>query len=180
MAWLGSRRVADDQLEALRHLYNEGRTNVDAQLATGTDLDTKASQVFRFNSLVVGILVSAISIFLRFENVPLEMGDWVLYAMGAGVVLLSVSALLAIMAYMVTEFATGLRAEDIEGAHQEGFGEEDLLGEMVEAYARAVETNRANIDTTARRLRYSLWTLFGGLVVLGASAIGLIYYAGAV
>lgn len=162
------------------HLYKEGRTNVEAQLATGADLDTKASQVFRFNTLVIGILVSAISIILRFDETRVRMGDWVLYAIGAGVVLLSVSALLAILAYMVTEFATGLRAEDLDGAHRTGFEEEELLEEMVEAYARAVATNRAKIDTIARRLKASLWILFLGLVVLGTSAVGLIYHAGGV
>ncbi len=172
--------VAGVELEALKHLYDEGHANVEHQIATGTDLDTKASQVFRFNTLVIGILVSALSILLRLEDAPLQVGDWILYAMAGGVVLLGISALLAILAYMVTEFAMGLRAEDLANAREAGFTEAELLEEMVAAYTRAAAANRANIDTTAKRLKGALWTLFLGLIILGASAVGLIYYAASV
>lgn len=167
-------------LDALKHLYDEGRANVEHQIAKGAELDTKASQIFRFNTLVIGILVSAISILLRFDDAPFQVGDWVLYTMAAGVVLLGVSTLLAILAYMVTEFAMGLRAEDLGEAHAAGFEEAALLEEMVAAYTRAVAANRTNIDATANHLKRALWTLFAGLVVLGTSAVGLIYYAASV
>lgn len=168
------------ELEALEHLYEEGRANVEHRIATGTDLDTKASQVFRFNTLVIGILVSAISILLRMEEPRVDMGDWILYTMAAGVLLLGVSALLAILAYMVTEFAMGLRAEDLSRAREERFSQTGLLEEMVAAYTRAATANRRNLDTTADRLKASLWTLLAGLVVLGASAVGLRYHAASV
>lgn len=169
-------RDAGPGARKLRRLDEESRRNLEHHIAVGNDLDEKASEVFRFNALVIGVVVSAASILLKWGGTDLTLEDWVLMTLLFGLFSLLFSLIFAITAYWVTEYAVGLRSEDILNALDEQFEPSALLDAIAFRQAKGAILNRINVDKTAKRLKIALSLLVVGLLGLIASATGLLAY----
>lgn len=166
----------DAELAKLRRLDRESRRNIEHHIAVGNDLDEKASEVFRFNALLIGVVASATSILLQWAGSELVVKDWVIFTLLGGLLLLLVSLIFAIAAYGVTKYAVGLRSEDILRGLDEAFERKELLDSIAFTQAQQAIANRKNVDRTATRLETSLALLVLGLLGLIISATGLLYH----
>lgn len=163
--------------ESLGRLRTETRDLLQRQLSTQSELDAKAADSVKFNTLVFGILVSALS--LTSHELPLDGGlnPWIGAALVLGLILLGLSIIIGVIAYRATRLGAGLQAEGIREALDEGATDDAVLRGMVQTYTDLIETNRDRIDRTAHRVNLSMYLLIGGLVSLGAGMLALIYLA---
>lgn len=158
-------------------LHEEGRETLERQMRTGEDLDSKASDLLRFNAILIGVVVSAMALTLRSGlDVP-SLPVWLVGVAGTGVALVGLSTLLSILAYEVTEYGVGLRTRSLRGILGDDPGPQEFQERLVRTYADIIEGNRTPLDKTADRLKLALWTLLAGLAFLGLAAGGFMYIA---
>lgn len=161
----------------LEGLLIEATRVLDRQMATGEDLDSKASQLLRFDALIVGAVASAMALTLRAPAGAVPIPAWPVAFAGAGIASIGLSTLMALLAYEVTEYGIGLRARGLRQVLEDDPSEPEFLAELVHTYANLIEGNRQPLDKTARRLKWALWSLLAGLVLLGVAAGGFMHAA---
>lgn len=161
----------------LERLLAEANRVIARQISTGEDLDSKASDLLGFNALVIGIVLSATALTYRAPVTTAGVPPWILIVAGAGLAAIGISTLLALLAYEVTRYGIGMRARSLRQVLDVDMEEREFLQRLVRTYADVLEGNREPLDRTADRLRGALWTLLGGLVLLGAAAGGFMYAA---
>lgn len=79
-------------------------------------LDGKAAQVFRFAALILGLVTTGASFLASGPLAGIRPPILVFGLLGAGLLSLTASALVALLAYQVTTVWLGLRAEDLVDA----------------------------------------------------------------
>jgi hypothetical protein len=154
--------------KAIERLHEEAKDTVASEVELGQAIDDKASEVLRFNALLIGIVATGVSIATRLRSTAPDAGV-VVVATSLGTGLLVVSTALAILAYHGTRFRLGTRADDLERVATTEATEEDILLSSFRGHAESIRVNRATLDRASRRLRGSLWTLLLGLTVLFAA-----------
>lgn len=164
-------------LELLDRIHAEGVRTLERQMSMGEDLDTKASQLLRFNALVIGLLVSVVALSVGGDSIAPAVPVWTtaLFLLGVGAV--TVSTLFALLAYEITTYVLGIRADELREVLRLGIPTGEFLKRLVLTYASALEGNRSSLDGTATRLKAALWFLLLGVALLGVSAGGFMYGA---
>lgn len=163
--------------DVLDGLHAEGVRTLERQMALGEDLDTKASQLLRFNALVIGLTVSLVAIALQGEAATTAVPVWTLGIFLVGVGAVVASTLFALLAYEVTTYVLGMRADELREVLRVELSSRAFLERLVLTYASALEGNRGSLDVTASRLKVALWLLLLGIAFLGLSAGGFMYGA---
>lgn len=160
--------------DALVRLFEEGRRVLETQIQLGNGIDSKASEILRFNSILVGILVTGLSILLRsgpgFSD---GLGSPTVGGFLFGFLLLVTSTLFCILAYQVPVIHLGLRAEDLRRGSTFEADERAMLEEMLDAYTRATDENSTGLDRSVRHLRWALWSLLAALAILAGTTTSL-------
>lgn len=134
----------NDRIRRAQLARAEARETIDEQTAKLSDIDEKAMQVFRVNIVVIGILVSGISISVRLN--PATTSALSNPFTEFGVVLLFASTVLASVTYTSTRGEIGVSPDDVtERILQQRF-DYDLIEEgLAEAYSAWIrENHRAN------------------------------------
>lgn len=140
----------DEQLSELRA---EARETVTAQKATLTDIDTKASRILRLNILLIGVIMSALSLAAR-GDVEANSGlagvePFINPYMKLGVASLVLSTALAAVTYTASELDVGVNADNLTNLVRAGLPAEDAEELLVKNYAVRINFNRSiNIRNT--------------------------------
>jgi len=139
--------------QTLGTLRSEANLTVERQLATLADIDDKASRMLRLNVLLVGVVVSALSITDRlgdasmtgvpmidqFQNVYVELG----------LASLVLSTAVAAITYTVTEYDGGVSGDNLTRLLQAELPHEGVEALLVKNYATRINFNRsANVRNT--------------------------------
>lgn len=168
---------SDPEDRPLDHLYVEARDTARAQRDAADRVDTKASEILRFDALVLGVLATGASLSLRGGGVS-ELPAWTTGALVVGFGSLVGSMLFAIRSYRFTEAEIGPRAEDLLDAYEQDAEAREVLAASFRMYAEGVKENRRALDRASRWLRASLRSLGWGLAVIaGVTAILMVLEA---
>lgn len=132
---------------ALTLLRSEADRTVERQLDAFRDVDTKASRMLRLNVLLVGVIVSTLSIasqlgssseagvpvIEQFENVYIEVG----------VAALVVSTALAAVTYSATEYDVGVSADNVRTLLDADLPTEETRALLVKNSIARINFNRS-------------------------------------
>lgn len=171
-----------DELEAiefegsastLRTLRSEADLTVERQLATLADIDEEASRMLRLNVLLVGVVVSALSIASQLEGnsgagVP-RIGQFQNVYVELAVGSLVVSTALAAITYSATEYDVGISTENAMKLLGAGLPPERIEALLVKNYVARVNFNRS---TNVRNLPLVTATIVFAVVGVVLFALG--------
>lgn len=146
---------------------------MDVQIATLNGIDEKAEHVTRLVGVLLGVVLSVVSLAVRAESIRLASPSMTtLLAFGVGVSGLLLSMIAAIVTYLSSKFEVGinravgrlLSRRDYE-IEQEAYARRTLG-----AYSHSIGRNKRVIAENARRFRWALVFLVVGVVYLALSA----------
>lgn len=159
---------------ALVRLFEEAKAVLETQVETLQALDEKSAQLVRFNLLVSGLAVTAVSILLR-QAVPTgPRTRFALVPLTDGLVLLAVSTALALLAHRAEAYRIGLRSEGLVDALGFDTDEKMFLAAAIRSYNEGIAENRRVRDSSVARLQWASWILPASIVCLSVASIGLI------
>lgn len=146
---------------------------IDLQIETINDIDTKAEHVNRLLGLLIGVVLSAVSIVAQLEGVQLsEAAPMAQLAFFLGILALLASMGAAVITYLSSRVEAGL--SPAAGYHLSNPNTQTTMDEHIRrvlgSYAHIVDANRDVIQTNSRRFRLTLLFLLVGVIYLAASA----------
>ncbi|WP_058997703.1 hypothetical protein [Haloarcula sp. CBA1127] len=164
----GSKDPEEHDIESLRLSQEEARAVLDHQIESFRRIDDKAAKTFRLNGLLLGLILTAVSLLARSQSLNLNVfiNNWTL----AGIVLLLISFILAIITYTVTDVNTGLNGNDINRLIDRKYPEKDWLILLLRSEAAWMRENEDRQDTNATLLSASHLCLIFGVVFLAIGA----------
>lgn len=164
--------MGEPTVPALHLLFDEARHVLEAQMDAVDAFDEKAATLLRFNVLLLGVLVTLVSIVAQLD-VRIRGSTFAILGFVAGVASLLVSTLSAIVAYRNLQWNIGVRAESLRGTMGYEADERTILRAGLSAYTRAMTHNASRIDEALDWLDRALATLMLGLLLLSGSSIVL-------
>lgn len=146
----------------------EARETIDHQIAWVNGIDDKAMRTLRFNVLILGGVVSGVSILLDrgiIDGVE-EVTDPFLLT---GVLALVGSTSLAALTYTASSMKVGMSSNDIGSVHQSDLSDEEHNHKLMTSYRRWIEQNRRTIALNSDLVTLTILLLVYGTVftVLG-------------
>lgn len=162
----GSRGGLDPSGRAIE----EARRTIDYQHRTLADIDTKASRLLRINLLVVGLLLTGVSISAGRSSPPL--GAFLNGFTFLGIASLLASTILAGITYTATTLRIGVDADTVRQILSEDLSDGQIDRGLAKSYANWIEGNRRESRTNARFVSATIATATYGitLLVAGGSA----------
>jgi len=132
--------------ERLADLREEARTTVDRQTRILRDIDTKASKILRINILLLGILVSGISIAAQTGpegSLASNVGPFVTIYSKLGIASLVLSTAFAGMTYTASELDVGLSRENFRAVLASELPDDDIEELLLKNYVVRINFNRS-------------------------------------
>lgn len=159
--------------EALRLLFKEAKDVLAAQLEALANMDSKAEAVARFNLLIVGFIVTVLTVLTGPDrSVLVRIPVGVLLSVGFAALVLS--SILAVRAYVKKDIAVGLHASDVQNSLDYDIGESDILSQAIRVYTRSAASNDLLIVRESRWLAWALGALVVGIISLATGAAALL------
>jgi hypothetical protein len=135
-------------LNLLRELRDEARETVEGQRETLSDIDTKASRVLRLNLILLGVLVSVVSIAAQTEpsgDQPMAaVQPFVNVYMKAGIASLVLSTLFAGITYTASELDVGVSSENLLAVLDAPSSTKTVEELLVKNYIMRINFNRSS------------------------------------
>lgn len=147
----------------------ETRRTIDYQHRTLADIDSKASRLPQINLLVVGLVLTILSVSADSPSLPPES-----VANGytaTGVILLLVSTVLAGITYTATKLRIGVDADTVRQMLSGELSEGQIDRGLAKSYARWIEENDSASRTNARLISATIATGTHAIVVLAAGGL---------
>lgn len=119
----------------------EARETIDQQIAWVNGIDDKAMRTLRFNVLILGGVVSGVSVLLDrgiIDGVE-EVTDPFLLT---GVLALVGSTSLAALTYTASSMKVGMSSNDIESVHRRDLADAEYTHKLMTSYRRWIQQNR--------------------------------------
>lgn len=156
---------------ALERTIDEARETLSQQIRALTDIDTKAIKILRINVLVVGALLSGLS--LGASYVSVDVSDlWNTY-FGVGFASLLVSSATAALTYRATDFRVGIDSKNVQQVVENDLRDDELLRVLTRSYARWIEYN---VSANVRNAPWITSTVLALVVALTYVSLG-VYHA---
>lgn len=153
---------------------NRLERSIDVQIRTIEGIDEKAKHVTRLLGVLVGVVLSVLSLGLQTDRILLsEVGALTLLAFGVGIGSLLLSMAAATITYLNSRFLVGLdeRAGSLLSDPAVETSSERHFHRLVGGYSHAIEINRYVIRANSRRFRRTLVLLLSGVVYLSTAAV---------
>lgn len=131
--------------DLLSDLRAEAQKTVEGQVATLNDIDSKASKILRLNVLLIGVIVSVLSIASGSSGDPNSAagGSFTNLYMQLGVASLVLSTGLAAITYTVSEQDIGLSSGNLTNLVRADFSYEEAQALLVKNYIVRINFNRS-------------------------------------
>lgn len=166
--------MGDDEFDERLDALDRFERTLDVQLALLSDIDGKAANVFRYTSLLLGVVFAALSLLSRSEVVSLSAVNLLpKLSFFVGVVGLVGAICAAILTYLSSVREYGPEAVYGYTVADGDVESPDYERSLLAGYADAVKNNRVVIDVNALRFRWALVGLLVG-IVYSALAGGLV------
>lgn len=144
--------------EVLRLTLEETRPTLDTIEDFLSDIDDKAGQTLRLNTIIIGLLLTIISLSLG-QNTP-DITQFFNFAFFCGLAASSFSIVAALLTYTRSTITPGLAVEDIETILENGMSERVLLLSLVLSHGNWIQENGRVNQRDARTLFTSHLFLF--------------------
>lgn len=144
---------------------------IDAQLTAINELDQKAEHVTRFVGILLGLVLTAVSLTPRLGGIDVLTTLPAIIAVSAGVVGLVVAITGAIITYLSSKIIVGMHPHSARTITNTDYDYDEYNTLVLRAYADAIEQNRHVLSVNALRFRRTLVALFGGIAYLSMSAL---------
>lgn len=133
-------------LELLRELRAEARETVSSQQATLSDIDTKTSKVLRLNLILLGLLVSVVSIAAQSsgESSTTAVQPFVNWYLKTGIASIVLSTLFAGITYTASELDVGVSSENLQAVLDAPSSTEAVEELLVKNYIMRINFNRSS------------------------------------
>ncbi len=156
----------------LELLYNMAEQNLQATVDEVRELDEKASQLLRLNVLVLGILVSGLSVtFHNLLNVEVAKSGF-LQVVGVASMFIALSTVLSGLAYLRKETIRGI--SDLSPLLSLGMSKESLRKVLVESMEEAAEENKRVLRGSSIRFQAAIAVLLMGIVLVAGVGVTLL------
>lgn len=142
--------------------YLEARAVIEAQNDTMADIDNKAMQTVRFNTILLGLLLAAAN-----ASSPAIFEP---YSFGLSILGLTASVFIGLVTYNESGLFVGLRGkfvEELASDETENSWHQDLL----DTFAGMISENSSDIDRNSWLLTATQGTLMIGIVAAIASVV---------
>ncbi|WP_276300331.1 hypothetical protein [Halorussus lipolyticus] len=160
----------EDRVRRAQLARTEARETIAEQTAKLSDINEKAVQIFRLNIVVVGILISGISLSIRSEVVTASALSNPFIEFGVG--LLFSSIVFASVTYTSTRGEIGVNPDDVTDRILEDRFDYDLVEEgLAEAYATWIQENYRANTKNALLFTLTLLTTVTGICYLLLGAV---------
>lgn len=145
------------------------------QIETIDGIDDKAAFTARFVGIIMGLLVATVSIVLSTEAISLPaVSPVTILSFLLGLVLMFFSLGMAIITYLSSRFDYGPDTDFGYFIAEHPVDNQEYQSDMLIGYAMAIDRNKRVVRSNARRFKWSLATLLGGLTFLIATGALLI------
>lgn len=152
-------------------LVDRFERNVDLQASLLGEIDEKAGYVARLVALVLGVVVSALSIGVRLGTGPPEATIPTLVAFGLGIAGLVVSMSGALVTYLSSKIKLGVHPASAIALEEPSIDRTTYSRLVMNSYANTLEKNRRVLDVNARRLQFTLASLVVGTSYMALTAL---------
>lgn len=160
--------------DLLSELCSEARKTVDGQRETLNDVDTKASRILRLNVLLIGVIVSALSIAVQNGGGPAStlpgVGPFLNLYMKLGVAFLILSTALAALTYTASELDVGVDSDNLTSLLRAEMPLDDARELLVKNYVVRINFNRS---TNIRNIPLITSTIVFLVVAVVCFALGI-------
>lgn len=156
----------------LTELRAEARETVESQSDTLADIDTKASRILRLNILLIGVLVSVLSIASQNgseESASMGMDPLVNPFIYTGVGALVLSTAFSALTYTASELDVGVSSENVTNLLRADFSRQEAEALLVKNYVMRINFNRS---TNVRNIPLIQMTIFLVIVAVVFFTLG--------
>lgn len=157
--------------ESKKDLADRYQEMLDSQLEAISNFDTKAWRAARLNGILLGVFITAVSLFpgrlsiqLTVESAP------ILFALVAGLFALATSLIFASICILSTFAGFGLSVNLADKLNDGSLDPDAYAGIVIKSYSKNIEENIKVMNAKGQRLRISLTSLVIGLVALATGA----------
>lgn len=148
----------------LKSVCEESREVVDDQVELIGDIDDKAIRTFRINIVLLGLILTAISIFVRYQagskdstsvgsdpvmSQSVDVFQFINIHTKGGMILLLISIAFAGFTYTYTSVKSGIDTAGIEITFEEGYDEKAFYNRLAEGYHEWIAENSFSIQVNA-------------------------------
>lgn len=152
-------------------LIDRFERNVDMQAALLGEIDAKAGRIARLIALVLGVVISALSIGVRLGTGPPEATVPMLVTFWLGIAGLMVSMSSAIITYLSSNIKLGIHPASAINLEEPSIDRPTYSRLVMNSYTNTLEMNRRVLDVNARRLQFTLASLVVGTGCMGLTAL---------
>lgn len=145
---------------------------LDVQINLLGDVDSKAEHLTRFAGLLIGVLLTGLSVIGKLDNVGLSIFSTeaqVFFIIGIGSLLISL--FFAIFTYLNSSFMYGPSAKTGRYIANTDVDEDEYTSLILGAYADAIEKNHPVLEENFRRFRNALLGLVESLVFFSGTIV---------
>jgi uncharacterized membrane protein YhfC len=146
---------------------------LDIQIDTLDSIDDKAQQTARIIAVLLGLVLTAIPLTIRFIGPRFAGSLSNTLSFGLGIAGLIAALIGAIITYLSSRFDAGLDPAVADGLATYDVSPEQYRVLVLGAFASALEKNREVIRANAFRFRLALTALIVGIVYLAGAAFSL-------
>lgn len=148
---------------------------VDVQIETLNGIDDKAEYLTRFVGILLGVVLTGLSLIPKFDGVSLTAGSLpMLVSVFVGVVALLSTLGFAIITYLSSRFKYGISPSVANYFAEVDVTEEEYTELLLRGYADIIPRNQRVVRVNSRRFRNALASLLAGLGCLSQATFFLV------
>jgi hypothetical protein len=136
--------TSSDDLDILPIAREEAHRTIDNQIQTLNDIDSKAARILRINLLLLGILLTGLSIAAPSqgtETAPISYNELANIYNYSGIVFLLLSTGVAAVTYTASSLQAGIGPRDLREILDNDYTDRQNLAGLVDSYADWIEYN---------------------------------------
>lgn len=169
----GADPSSEDERESHLHLAEKYDRMVESQLSALTNVDTNAWRAARLIGILLGILLTGLSLVAQGENSAVRFSPSVLIFVTLGVVSLLVSLVFAAVSILNVKVGYGPGTNLSDGLTTGEVSPEAYPGIVSKNLAKNIEKNNRVLSSKADKLRYTYNFLIVGLIAF-STGIGFL------
>lgn len=148
-----------------RTLQQEAHRTIEGQVDWIREIDEKATKTLRFNTILLGLIVPALSFAVQYEIVS-EIRAFYTLHIALGVVCLLGSTALAGVTYTSSNIEAGVSSSDIRTAKSENLSDKEIHDTLIDSYEQWIESNRSTIFWNTILITLTILLMISALVFL--------------
>jgi len=160
--------MSDGDVEALRAACEEAKGTLDHQMSWLQQMDTKAVKILRATLVLIGLLLTALSVSVRSNSV--DISQFVNAFTLAGGLALVFASVGAAVTYIASSYEAGISKRDLEEALDNNYDEEKLHTQLVGGYANWIQFNQYVLQYNAILLTLTIIFVIDAIAFLTAGA----------